>query len=133
MTERRFSKLKLLEDGTYESANTESSVVVMPWGGSKGPAIEAYNQLVAAGEDIGWYYTMYLTPLPPALVDELQRKELVLVPELNYTGQFSSLLRSQGVRAESITQITGLPFKVSDLVERLMARVRSESRESVAV
>ena len=133
MTERRFSKLKLLEDGTYESANTESAVVVMPWGGSKGPAIEAYNQLVAAGEDIGWYYTMYLNPLPPALVDELRRKELVLVPELNYTGQFSSLLRSQGIRAESITQITGLPLKVSDLIERLILRVRSEKRESVAI
>ena len=105
----------------------------MPWGGSKGPADEAYKRLAAAGADVGWYYTMYLNPLPPALLDELRQKELVLVPELNYLGQFSAILRSQGVRAESITQYTGLPFKVSDLVARISERVEAGRKESVAV
>ena len=133
MTERRFSKLKLLEDGAYESMNTEWPVAVMPWGGSKGPASEAYRQLAAAGEEIAWYYTMYLNPLPPALLEELRQKELVLVPELNYMGQFSSVLRSHNVRAESITQYTGLPFKVKDLVARISERVGAERKESAAV
>jgi pyruvate/2-oxoacid:ferredoxin oxidoreductase alpha subunit len=53
------------------------------------------------------------------LVEELRKKDLVIVPELNYQGQFSGVLRSLGVRAESITQYTGLPFKVGDLVERI--------------
>ena len=133
MTERRFSKLKLLEDGTYEARNADSPVVVMPWGGSKGPASEAYQKLIEAGESIAWYFSMFLNPLPPKLLDELRQKELVLVPELNYLGQFSSLLRSQGVRAESITQYTGLPFKVSDLVRRIADRVEAERKVSVAV
>ena len=133
MTERRFSKLELLTDGAYESQNTQSPVAVMPWGGSKGPALEAYNQLVAAGEAVGWYYTMFINPLPPALLQELREKELVLVPELNYIGQFASVLRSQGVRAEPITQYTGLPFKVRDLVERISERVGAGRKESVAV
>jgi 2-oxoglutarate ferredoxin oxidoreductase subunit alpha len=133
MTERRSSKLDLLLDGTYESDNTGCPVVVMPWGGSKGPAFEAYQQVLEAGVDIGWYYTMYLNPLPPALLEELRRKELVLVPELNHLGQFSTILRSQGVTAESITQYTGLPFGVSELARRIGERVRSERRETVAV
>ena len=133
MTERRFSKLKLLEDGTYESENTDSSVVIMPWGGSKGPTREAYERLVEAGEDIGWYYTMFLHPLPPKLLDELRQKELVLVPELNYQGQFSSVLRSHGVRAESITQYTGLPFRLSDLAKRVSDRISAGAEASVAV
>ena len=133
MTERRFSKLELLTDGAYESQNTQSPVAVMPWGGSKGSALEAYNQLVAAGEAVGWYYTMFINPLPPALLQELREKELVLVPELNYIGQFASVLRSQGVRAEPITQYTGLPFKVRDLVERISERVGAGRKESVAV
>ena len=133
MTQRRFSKLKLLEDGTYESQNADSPVVLMPWGGSKGPSLAAYQQLVAEGVDIGWYYTMYLNPLPPALLDELRQKELVLVPELNYLGQFSSVLRSHGVKAESITQYTGLPFRVRDLVELISERVGAERKERVAV
>jgi 2-oxoglutarate ferredoxin oxidoreductase subunit alpha len=125
MMDRRFGKLKLLEDSAYETRNTEHSVVVMPWGGSKGPAHEAYEQLMEHGLPVGWYYTMFLSPLNPALLDELRQKELVLVPELNYLGQFSSILRQHGVKAESITQYTGLPFKVYTLVERITERTKA--------
>ena len=127
MTERRFSKLKLLEDTPYEAENTQASVVVMPWGGSKGPARAAYNVLREAGQDIGWYYTMYMSPLNPRLIEELRTKELVLVPELNYLGQFASVLRSNGIKAEAITQYTGLPFKERFLVEQVRERIEATS------
>src|SRR5690606_22411369 len=70
MTHRRFNKLQVLEDGTYEAEQTDAEVVLMPWGGSKGPARAAWNELTAAGTDIGWYYTMYLNPLPAGMVEE---------------------------------------------------------------
>ena len=125
MTQRRFNKLKLLEDGTYEAETQSESIAVMTWGGSKAPTREAYNVLVAQGERLAWYYTMYLHPLPSRLLEELREKDLVIVPELNYQGQFASLLRSQGVNAEAITQYTGLPFKVGDLTQRVREVVRS--------
>lgn len=131
MTERRFSKLKLLENGYYESENADAPVVVMPWGGSKGPAREAFDQLQEQGMSLGWYYTMFLNPLPPKMLEELKRKELVIVPELNYQGQFSMILRSQGVNAQSITQYTGLPFKVRDLVQRINDMTQSHRKEVV--
>jgi len=52
---------------------------------------------------------------------------------LNYMGQFSSVLRSQGVKAESITQYTGLPFKVGELAQRISERVAQENKEGVTV
>jgi 2-oxoglutarate ferredoxin oxidoreductase subunit alpha len=131
MTNRRFSKLKLLEDGTYESLNTDASIAIMPWGGSKGTGQSAYEELAEDGVDVGWYYTMYLSPLPPKLLEELRSKDLVIVPELNYMGQFASVLRSQGVKAEAITQYTGLPFKVRELVARIRDRVGTQQKESV--
>ena len=133
MTTRRFSKLKLLENEDYESHNTDASIALMPWGGSKGPAQAAYDEIIDNGVDIGWYYTMYLNPLPKDLLEELRQKDLVLVPELNYMGQFSSVLRSQGVNAESITQYTGLPFKVGDLACRVTERLEQEQKVSVTV
>ena len=133
MTERRFGKLKLLENEAYESRNEGSGIALMPWGGSKGPALEAYEQMTADGADLAWYYTVYLNPLPRKLLDELKQKDLVMVPELNYMGQFSSVLRSQGVKAVSITQYTGLPFKVRGLVEKISERVRQERKEGVSV
>jgi 2-oxoglutarate ferredoxin oxidoreductase subunit alpha len=133
MTERRFGKLALLEEDEYEAINPEAPVAIMPWGGSKGPAQAAFEQLTADGADLGWCYTMFLHPLPPKLLEELKKKDLVIVPELNYQGQFSTILRSYGVRAESITQITGLPFKVRDLVGWISEKAAVNRREGVAV
>lgn len=123
MTERRFSKLRLLDDGTYESRNAAHSTAVVPWGGSKGSAEEAFDLLEAEGIGIGYYYTMFVNPLPPAMLEELRSKDLVIVPELNYQGQFASVLRAQGVKAEALTQYTGLPFRASELAERIKERL----------
>lgn len=123
--ERRFGKLKLLNDGPYEIENPNAAIAVMPWGGSKGTVREAYLQLQDEGVDIGWIYTMTLHPLPEAVSDEIGRKELVIVPELNYQGQWSRLLRADGFRATSITQYTGLPFKVRDLVKEIKQSIEA--------
>jgi 2-oxoglutarate ferredoxin oxidoreductase subunit alpha len=126
MTNRRFSKLELLNDGTYERRNGDASIAIMPWGGSKGPVQAAYEILDADPAfkgNIAWYYTMYIHPLSKDLLAELKKKDLVIVPELNYQGQFSSVLRSLGVNAESIVQYTGLPFKGDVLAQRIVERI----------
>ena len=131
MTQRRWGKLGLLEDGDFEVDNAPASIALVPWGGSKGPSREAYERLSADGLDIAWYYTMFLNPLPPDMLSQLREKDLVLVPELNYQGQFSMVLRSHGVRAESITQYTGLPFRVGELSQRIAERVSAARKERV--
>ena len=131
MTERRFSKLKLLEEDDYESDNMQESIALLPWGGSKGPSLEAYNALRQKGIPLAWYYTMFLNPLPPKLLAELKQKRLVIDPELNHQGQFSGILRAEGVNAQSITQYTGLPFKVSDLIDQITAMIEVGQKETV--
>ena len=124
MTERRFKKLELLNDGTYEAENTDADTVVLTWGGSKGSALAAWRELDAEGVKVGWYYTMFLNPLPAKMLEELKGKR-ILVPELNYMGQFAAYLRSKGLNAEAITQYTGLPFKVADLKAEIKRRVQA--------
>ena len=133
MTERRFSKIKLLEESDFEAEQQEHSIAVVPWGGSKGPAREAFDKLKEQGLPVSWYYTMFLNPLPPKMLEELKKKDLVIVPELNYQGQFSSILRSLGVNAESITQYTGLPFKARTLVEKITDMTNARLKETVRV
>ena len=130
MTERRFRKVKLLESDDYESDQTDNSIAILPWGGSKGLAQEAYNDLTKAGLPVSWYYTMFLNPLPPKMLEELKKKDLVIVPELNYQGQFSNILRSMGVKAESITQYTGLPFKARTLVAKITEMTNANLKEA---
>ena len=126
MTERRFAKLKTLNDSTYESEGP-GEIILLPWGGSKGAARAAWLELQAEGVNIGWRYTMFVNPLPEALLAELRAAKLVLVPELNYLGQFSGILRTLDVNARSITQYTGLPFKVADLKSEVRTRMASAS------
>jgi 2-oxoglutarate ferredoxin oxidoreductase subunit alpha len=95
----------------------------MPWGSSKGPAREAYDRLREKGDNIGWLYSVALNPLPEEVLEVLKSGKKILVPELNYLGQWSSLLRMEGFNAESITQFTGLPFRPADLVESISERI----------
>ena len=123
LTERRFKKLELLRDAHYEIENEGAIAMIMSWGSSKGPAREAYERLRGSGADVGWLYSMALNPLPEEMKSALERANRVIVPELNYTGQWSAVLRQHGYRAESVTQYTGLPFKPATLVDRIGARV----------
>ena len=133
MTDRRFSKLELLNDGTFESENESSSIALVPWGGSKGPALDAFNELREEGVDLSWYYTMYIHPMPEEMLAALKKKDLVIVPELNYLGQFASVLRGEGVKAVAITQYTGLPFKVRDLVANIKELTDSAVKDGATV
>lgn len=130
-TERRFGKLELLNDGYYEEKNPDASIILMPWGGSKGPTLEALELLKKKDIDLGFVYTIFLHPLPENLTDKLRVKELVIVPELNYQGQWSSILRSMGVKAESITQYTGLPFRADELADSIQKRIQLFRQETV--
>lgn len=127
LTHRRFEKMQLLNDAPYEIENQDAAVLIMPWGSSKGPAREAYEELLASGQDVGWISSMALNPLPEEVRSVLAAADRVLVPELNYLGQWSAILRQSGYRAESVTQYTGLPFRPSTLVEMIGAKL-SESR-----
>ncbi len=123
LTHRRFKKLDLLNDAPIEIEDEGATAMIMSWGSSKGPAREAYERLKADGVDVGWLYSMALNPLPEAMKEALERANRVIVPELNYLGQWSAVLRQHGYRAESVTQYTGLPFKPSTLVDRIAERV----------
>ena len=119
LTERRFRKLDLLNGAHFEIENSDSGIYIMPWGSSKGAAREAYERLIQDQVDIGWLYTVALNPLPEEIKKILSKAKNIIVPELNYLGQWSSILRMDGYKAQSITQYTGLPFKPNHLVEEI--------------
>ena len=133
MTQRRFNKLDLLKDGTFESDNDDADIAIVPWGGSKGPGLAAYRTLRDEGIDVAWLYTMYLHPMPEDMLIALRKKKLVIVPELNYLGQFSSVLRGEGINAVSITKYTGLPFKEYELINEIKELVENNIGEGVTV
>jgi 2-oxoglutarate ferredoxin oxidoreductase subunit alpha len=63
--------------------------------------------------------------MPHNLGDLLRGFDHVLVPEMN-NGQLVTLLRSQYlIPAEGLNQVTGRPFKVSDLENEIQGRLET--------
>ena len=127
----------------------------MTWGGSKGPAWEAYNTLVGEGEDLAWYFTMFLHPLPSTLLErrpDVRQAELQLVsanaqigvaraamlPTISLTGSYGAESRALSTLLESGSRIWSLGFGLALPIfdwGRLAARAdaaEARARQSLA-
>ena len=80
----------------------------------------------ASGAPVSCAHLRYLNPFPENLGDVLSRFEQVLIPELNL-GQLRMLIRARYlVDAIGLNKVTGRPFKISEVEEKIRALVRSE-------
>jgi 2-oxoglutarate ferredoxin oxidoreductase subunit alpha len=96
-------------------------LVVVGWGGTRGAIEAAVEQSRKAGAPVSSIHLRYLNPLPADLGEALARFECVLVPELNL-GQLARLLRAEYLLpVESLTKVTGQPFRVGEIRERIEA------------
>jgi 2-oxoglutarate ferredoxin oxidoreductase subunit alpha len=76
---------------------------------------------------VGRVHLRWLSPLPPDLGDVLDRFERVLVPELN-NGQLVHVLRDRFLRpVDSLAKIQGLPFKASEITDRIRALITADA------
>ncbi len=130
MTAKRFRKLQNNSDDLvmferYGAQHAKTGII--GWGSTEGAAREALERLTTEGYEIEALYPKILNPLPnKAIMDFIKGKESIIVPEVNYTGQFASLLREK-YKAEvtSFNICGGIPFtageiynKVKDLCEK---------------
>src|SRR5207237_10887567 len=92
----------------------------LTWGSTLGAVSEAIDRLAAQGIKAHALAPRMVWPLPTHQIDPfLRNKRKVIVPEVNYTGQFAQLLRShyQNVEFESLNVYGGQPFSVASIVE----------------
>ena len=127
MTKVRAEKtLNIANDITEQQVscgNSKGKMVVVGWGSTYGAIQQATLRCRDAGLDVSHIHIRHLWPLPKNLGELLGGFEKILVPEMN-NGQLVTLLRSEYlVPAESLTQITGQPFKVADLEKEIQSRL----------
>ena len=107
------------------SGKESGKLAVVGWGSTRGAIEQATRRCIADGLDVSHIHIRYIWPLPRNLGDLLKGFDKVLVPEMN-NGQLVTLLRSEYlVDAESLTQISGQPFKVADLEREIRARLEN--------
>ncbi|MBC2668066.1 2-oxoacid:acceptor oxidoreductase subunit alpha [Novosphingobium piscinae] len=92
-----------------------SKLVVVGWGSTYGPIIQAVRRARAKGLDVSHVHVRHIWPLPANLGDLLKSYDRILVPEMN-TGQFKTVLRDQFlVDARPLTKTSGQPFTIAEI------------------
>ncbi len=122
MTEKRFRKLDGVVQkapAAHEYGDPSAEIGFLTWGSTLGVVAEAIDRLAAEGIKTHALAPRLLWPLPTHQIDPfLKGKRVVFVPEVNYTGQFAQLLKTQyqDVEFTRINVYGGQPFNVSHIV-----------------
>ena len=102
-------------------------LLIVSWGSTYGAIAQAREKAAAQGVAVAHVHLRHLNPMPADLGDILGRYRNILVPELNL-GQLSRLLRERYlVDALSLSKVQGKPFKVSEIVERILELSKGEA------
>ncbi len=135
MTKKRFRKLDVLatEISAGVSSNgggpatqwaprygaRDAEIGIIGWGSTEGAIREALAQAEAKGYKVAALHPRILNPLPDAAIREfLKPLKRVIIPEMNYTGQFAHLLRSRyPIDPVQLDVCEGRPIKVCEILE----------------
>ncbi len=127
MTDLRFAKVasvaKFIPAQHVEQGPDKGPLAVVGWGSTHGPIWRAVEAARAEGLDVAQIHIRWLNPFPSNLADLLRGYERVLVPEMNM-GQLATLLRDRiEIPVESLTKVTGQPFKIGEILESIRTHV----------
>ena len=127
MTELRAAKVdavaEWIPDQAVELGPNKGDLVIVGWGSTYGPIYQAAKQT-----GVGFVHLRHLHPLPRNLGDLLSGYKRILVPEMN-NGQLVTLLRDElGVSPISYNKVSGQPFLISELVDRVNAELEGAGK-----
>jgi 2-oxoglutarate ferredoxin oxidoreductase subunit alpha len=131
MTKVREQKIlgiaKDLERAKLDQGEPEGDLLVVGWGSTYGSISQAVRILRERGRRVSHLHLRNIWPLPEGVGRILESFQSVLVPELN-NGQLVKLLRAEYlVDAESLTRVTGQPFRIGGLIDAVEERLENGS------
>ena len=122
MTQLRADKVaavaKYIPAQEVEIGPTSGALAVVGWGSTYGALYQAVRAF-GSHERVSHIHIRYLSPLPENLGELLRGFDRILVPEMNM-GQLASLLREKlGIATVQFNKVTGQPFLVGELIEKI--------------
>jgi 2-oxoglutarate ferredoxin oxidoreductase subunit alpha len=138
MTEKRFKKLEGVlasAPAAHEYGDPSADIGFLTWGSTLGAVAEAIDRLATQGVKAHALAPRLIWPLPTHQIDPfLEGKRVVVVPEVNYTGQYAQLLRTHypNVAFIRLNVYGGQPFSVAQIVEAVTP-VSASSRPNGAL
>ncbi len=100
-------------------------VAVMGWGSEEGVIREAVEQATNLGLKVGALHPKILWPFPAEIINEYLANGVrrIVVPELNYSGQFAALLKQHlkrtNIEVISMAKGGGIPWKPGEVLTQI--------------
>jgi len=129
MTNLRSQKIKNIQnelDDININGHEKGDLLVIGWGSTNGPISEAQDELSKKGLKISHIQVSCLWPISDNLIEIASKFKSIIVVEMN-EGQLYSILKAEGItKAQSLTQVSGKPIRVSYLLEEFKKIIKSE-------
>ncbi|MBI5406169.1 MAG: 2-oxoacid:acceptor oxidoreductase subunit alpha [Nitrospirae bacterium] len=124
MTEKRFRKIAALEDESPETeceGDKDGDLGIISWGLTQCAVREAMKECADRGLRVRALYPKLVFPVPVKAIQRFASTvKKVLIPELNYQGQFAELVAVHaGVNAIRFNLYGGLPFTPAQIREKI--------------
>jgi len=125
MTRKRFAKLASVHDDSNEYVkyygDENPEVGIIGWGSSEGVIREAVKMANAKGMKVAALHPKIISPLPYQAIDKfLSKTKRIIVPEMNYIGQFANYLTAwHDFRPIRLNKYQGMPFTPDDIYSKI--------------
>lgn len=129
MTEKRFRKIMGAAADAPEPlryGDPDAEIGIITWGSTAGTVMEAIDRLAEQGVRAELLAPKLIFPVPlHQLRPFVESKRVVIVPEVNYSGQYRRLLEAEFRRGfVPVNTYTGHPFQVAELVQAIQGVVQ---------
>jgi len=137
LTQKRYGKFQAVEaianDLVQIYGNPHPEIGIIGWGSTEGVIREAVQMAQEKGYSVGALHPKILYPQPLAkLAEFIKGTKAVIIPEVNYTGQFATALRKRfAYDFVQLNKCIGLPFtpkEIFDKIEEVAANVHGSRR-----
>lgn len=124
MTEKRFRKLQTAVGDAPPAdryGDPSADIGIITWGSTMGAAVEAVDVAGERGIAVEALAPRMLWPIPDRQVEQFVRsKRVLIVPEVNYGGQYADLLAARYRRdLVRVNSYGGVPIKVERIVKAI--------------
>ena len=136
MMEKREAKLELAEKEIPDSVKyhyfgaKDAETVVVAWGSTKGPLLDALDRLLADKESVGFLQLRLLNPFPSDVVMAYMAKAKQRVDiEMNFGAQLGGLIRERtGVGlTHTVVKYNGRPMSNDELYDAIKAIIHNQA------
>ncbi|OGX29505.1 MAG: hypothetical protein A3B78_00255 [Omnitrophica WOR_2 bacterium RIFCSPHIGHO2_02_FULL_67_20] len=141
LTRKRYGKFQAVEAVANEMVriygDPHPEVGIIGWGSTEGVIREAVQMAQAKGYSVGALHPKILYPQPLAKLKEfIEGTKAVIIPEVNFTGQFATALRKRfAYDFIQLNKCIGLPFtpkEIFDKIEEVATHVHNGRRVHAA-